>query len=71
MEYVLCILVGLLIGYFIGSRSKKGDYATGRFVVNSTDPEKDIFLLDLDNVDDIYVKDKIVLDIKRDFNTRN
>lgn len=71
MYYALCVLIGLILGFIIGGSIKgKKNVATGTFYINSSDPDKDIFTVDLDNVDDIYKADWIMMHVERDYTNK-
>lgn len=68
MYYALCVLIGLVVGFIIGGGIKgKKNVATGTFYINSSDPKKDIFTVDLDNIDDIYKSELVMLQVKKDY----
>lgn len=70
MEFIIwgvCILLDLLIGYALGRLHGAHGQASGTLFVNMTDPEKDIFRLDIyEDFFSITGKSRVVLDIKRD-----
>lgn len=61
MEFVVGIVVGLLLYYVFGSRKKP----SGTFVMDLTNPEKDVCRLEMDdNLNDIYSKKQIILNVR-------
>ena len=61
MEFLIGILVGALLYYVFGERKK----ASGTFVIDLRDPEKDVCRMEMDeSLNDIYEKKRIVLNIR-------
>lgn len=61
MEFVIGIIVGLILYYVFGERKK----ASGSFVIDMTDPEKDICRFEIDeSLNEIYSKKYILLKVK-------
>ena len=61
MEFLIGILVGALLYYVFGERKK----ASGTFVIDLRDPEKDICRMEMDeSLNDIYEKKRIVLNVR-------
>lgn len=61
MEFVIGIIVGLILYYIFGERKK----ASGSFVIDMTDPEKDICRFEMDeSLNEIYSKKYILLKVK-------
>lgn len=62
MEFLIGIFVGALLYYVFG---KRRDKPSGTFVIDLTDPTKDVCNLELsENLNDIYMKKQIILNIK-------
>lgn len=62
MDFVIGILVGALLYYVFVDRKK----TSGRFIIDFSDPMKDVCRLELDGgLNEIYSKKQIVLDVKR------
>lgn len=61
MEFVIGIIVGALLFYVFVDRKR----SSGTFVIDLSDPDKDICRLDLhEDLNDIYSKKSIMLKIK-------
>lgn len=61
MEFLIGILVGVLLYYVFGERKK----ASGTFVIDLRDPEKDVCRMEMDeSLNDIYEKKRIVLNVR-------
>ena len=61
MEFIVGIWVGLLLFYVFGVRKKP----SGTFVIDLRDPEKDVCRLEMDdNLNDIYSKKQIILNVR-------
>ena len=61
MEFLIGILVGVLLYYMFGERKK----ASGTFVIDLRDPEKDVCRIEMDeSLNDIYEKKRIVLNVR-------
>lgn len=65
MNSFLIFLLGVVAGVCATMVFKLSIAATGQFLVDSSDEEKDIFRLNLDNLDDVYKKKVIELKIVR------
>jgi hypothetical protein len=61
MDFAIGIIVGMLL-YFAFSERKK---AAGTFFIDFSDPDKDVCRLELhENLNDIYAKKRIILNVK-------
>ena len=61
MEFAIGIIVGLLLYFVFGERKK----SSGTFFIDFTDPNKDVCRLELsENLNDIYTKKQITLNVK-------
>lgn len=61
MEFIIGILVGGLLYYIFGDRKKP----SGTFVIDLSDPMKDVCRLELDeDINTVYTKKQITLQIK-------
>lgn len=61
MEFLIGIFVGALLYYVFGKRKK----VSGTFVIDLTDPMKDVCSLNMDDsLNDIYSKKQIVLNVR-------
>ena len=61
MECLIGIVVGALLYYVFGERKK----ASGTFVIDLRDPEKDVCRMEMDeSLNDIYEKKRIVLNVR-------
>ena len=61
LEFLIGIFVGALLYYVFGERKK----ASGTFVIDLRDPEKDVCRLEMDdNLNDIYSKRQIILNVR-------
>lgn len=61
MEFAIGIIVGLLLHFVFGERKKP----SGTFFIDFTDPDKDVCRLELsENLNDIYTKKRITLNVK-------
>ena len=61
MEFLIGIFVGLLLCYAFGTRKK----TSGTFVIDFTDPVKDVCRLELEeDINDIYMRKQIILKVK-------
>ena len=61
MEFLIGILVGALLYYVFGERKK----ASGTFVIDLRDPEKDVCRMEMDeSLNDIYEKKRIILNVR-------
>ena len=61
MEFLIGIFVGALLFYVFGERKKP----SGTFIIDLSDPMKDICRLELDeNLNDVYGKKQIILNVK-------
>jgi hypothetical protein len=61
MEFVIGIFVGALLYWVFGERKK----ASGTFVIDLTDPEKDVCRFEMDeNLNSICMKKQIFLNVK-------
>lgn len=61
VTFVIGILVGLLLYYVFGNRKK----SSGTFVIDTTDPMKDICRFEMDeSLNSIYSKKQIILKVR-------
>lgn len=61
MEFLIGIFVGALLYYVFGERKK----ASGTFVIDTTDPEKDVCRFEMDeSLNSIYMKRQILLNVR-------
>lgn len=61
VEFLIGIFVGALLYYAFGERKK----VSGTFVIDLTDPMKDICRIEMDeNLNDIYEKKQILLNVR-------
>lgn len=61
MDFVIGIVVGAILCYVFVERKKP----SGRFVIDLTDPTKDICTLEMyENLNSIYFKKQIMLNVK-------
>lgn len=61
VDFVVGIAVGMILYYVFCSRKK----TSGTFVIDFTDPEKDVCRLEMDeSLIDIYEKDHIILKVR-------
>lgn len=69
MEFIAGIIVGVLICCLVKTRKK----ASGTFVIDLTDPMKDVCRFEMDeSLNSIYTKDQILLNVKvYEDNTQN
>ena len=66
MEYALVLLAGIVIGILVTSYAiKKQSKPSGTFIIDVSDPMKDMCNLQLDeSLDAIFSKKKIILRVK-------
>lgn len=61
MEFVIGIFVGALLYYVFGERKK----SSGTFVIDFSDPAKDVCRMELDeSLDSIYSKKRVIFKVK-------
>lgn len=61
MEFFIGVLVGMILFYVFGKRKKP----SGTFVIDLSDPMKDVCRLEMDdNLNDIYAKKQIILNVR-------
>ena len=61
VEFLIGIFVGAILYYAFGERKR----ASGTFVIDFSDPVKDVCKLELDeDINDIYLKKQIILNVK-------
>lgn len=61
MEFIVGLIVGALVAHIYYSRQK----ASGTFVIDFSDPMKDVCRFEMDeSLDSIYEKKRIVLDVR-------
>ena len=65
MEGLLMFMFGVAAGLSLTMIFKLTRSTTGKFLIDSSDPEKDVFRLDLDKLEDVYKKKVIELKIVR------
>lgn len=65
MNGVLMFVCGLIVGVCVTMIFKLTRSATGKFLIDSSNAEKDVFRLNLDNLEDVYKKKVIELKIVR------
>lgn len=65
MNGFLLFILGFLAGICATMIYKLSTAATGTFLIDSSDAEKDVFRLDLDKLEDVYKKKVIELKIVR------
>ena len=65
MFFVLTIC-SLLVGFFLGVAGVYGMSAHGEFIVNRTNPDKDIYRLQFDKLSDVEAKKYVLLRIIED-----
>lgn len=63
MEYGLCVLGGIVIGLIIAVIFVKVRTAQGVLRIDCSDPEKDRYRFDIDNLDVLPKKKRIILKI--------
>lgn len=62
---ILCGIIGLFIGIFI-TRFLNSFVPRGVMYINTTDPEKDVYRLEVENLDDLEQANQILFYIQRD-----
>lgn len=62
---ILCGIIGLFIGIFI-TRFLNSFVPHGVMYINTTDPEKDVYRLEVENLDDLERANQILFYIQRD-----
>lgn len=62
---ILCVIIGLFIGIFI-TRFLNSFVPRGVMYINTTDPEKDVYRLEVENLDDLERANQILFYIQRD-----
>lgn len=62
---ILCGIIGLFIGIFI-TRFLHSFVPRGVMYINTTDPEKDVYRLEVENLDDLERANQILFYIQRD-----
>ena len=62
----LCLIAGMVIGIVAVWLFRRIHSTTGVLTIYTSDPEKDLFNLHLDDLDDVFVKRYIVLKIVKD-----
>ena len=64
MDFVIGIVVGIVLSYIFIQFTKKEP--SGTFVIDLSDPMKDVCRLELDeNIESIYTKKQIILNISQ------
>lgn len=66
MEGYFIFTGGLIVGGLLVTIFRLARTATGKLLIDSSNPEKDMFRVNLDNLDDMYKKSFIELKIVRD-----
>lgn len=65
MYFAIGLILGLVIGVLIGHILNKGPKPSGTFVIDVSDPMKDICRFEMDeSLDTIYTKKQIMLKVK-------
>ena len=62
---ILCGIIGLFIGIFI-TRFLHSFVPRGVMYINTTDPSKDVYRLEVENLDDLERANQILFYIQRD-----
>lgn len=62
---ILCGIIGLFIGIFI-TRFLNSFVPRGVMYINTTDPKKDVYRLEVENLDDLERANQILFYIQRD-----
>ena len=62
---ILCGIIGLFIGVFI-TRFLHSFVPRGVMCINTTDPSKDVYRLEVENLDDLERANQILFYIQRD-----
>lgn len=64
--FMICVALGALIGAYIGIEIYKSVNHFGTLVVDMTDPEKDVFRIELDmDLNKVTDKDYIILKVDK------
>ena len=66
----LCFVVGLIVGAITFYLVQQIRCTKGTFKVNDSNPEKDLFHLDIFNLDDVYRKKLVILKVIKDSKVR-
>lgn len=67
--YILVAMAGIAIGMFVSYMALIGKTAYGTLRIDHTDPEKDLYRIDIDgNFDNISKEKRIVLKVDNDAN---
>lgn len=66
MDYCLMFILGVLVATIISYIINRTKRLTGTIYINSTNPEKDIFGMELNDVNDLYTYDTVLFKIVRD-----
>lgn len=62
---LICFIVGVLVGMTVIYITKPYDHPSGTFVIDLSDPLKDVCRIEFDeSIDDIYMKKSIVLNVR-------
>lgn len=62
---LICFVVGILVGMTVVYTTKPYDRPSGTFVIDFSDPMKDVCRIEFDeSIENIYTKKSIVLNIK-------
>lgn len=70
MEYFAFIL-GLIIGSLIVLIFHRRITASGELLIDHTDPEKDIYRINIDNLDDLSKKKQVILKVDNNARLRH
>ena len=64
--YILCMTLCFIFGVVIGVIIKSLSTTVGTLKIDISDPDKDVYRLEIDNLDIIPKKKKIVLKVKKE-----
>lgn len=66
MLYVIVGVGALLLGMFLGLIFVLGTTYSGTFVINETNPDKDIYRIEFDKLSDVHDKTFVMFRVKKD-----
>lgn len=66
MLYVIIGVGALLLGMFLGLILVLGTTFSGTFVINETNPDKDIYRIEFDKLSDVHDKRFVMFRVKKD-----